>query len=202
MIVIIMRIELDNTEEKIVNAAFKIIQEEGVAKATTKRIAAEAGVNEVTIFRKFNNKQNLIEITKAYHLQILVNKLESIFEFTEDEDTEEYLRNNFKELVNLPESEFSIIKVALEEVRAIPDKKLLMAQITDGILGKFEEFFALQIEKGRIRKVNPRALGSVCFSITFQSLVLWKIYSDSADMEKLDYSNEFLDILYNGIKIE
>lgn len=202
MIVIIMRIELDNTEEKIVNAAFKIIQEEGVAKATTKRIAAEAGVNEVTIFRKFNNKQNLIEITKAYHLQILVNKLESIFEFTEDEDTEEYLRNNFKELVNLPESDFSIIKVALEEVRAIPDKKLLMAQITDGILGKFEEFFALQIEKGRIRKVNPRVLGSVCFSITFQSLVLWKIYSDSTDMEKLDYSNEFMDILYNGIKIE
>ena len=197
-----MRIELDKTEEKIVNAAFSIIQEEGISKATTKRIAAEAGVNEVTIFRKFNNKQNLIEITKAYHLQILVNKLESIFEFTEDEETEEYLRNNFKELINLPESEFSIIKVALEEVRTIPDKKLLMAQITDGILGKFEEFFALQIEKGRIRKVNPRALGSVCFSITFQSLVLWKIYSDSADIEKLDYSNEFLDILYNGIKVE
>ena len=197
-----MRIELDKTEEKIVNAAFSIIQEEGISKATTKRIAAEAGVNEVTIFRKFNNKQNLIEITKAYHLQILVNKLESIFEFTEDEETEEYLRNNFKELINLPESEFSIIKVALEEVRTIPDKKLLMAQITDGILGKFEEFFALQIEKGRIRKVNPRVLGSVCFSITFQSLVLWKIYSDSADIEKLDYSNEFLDILYNGIKVE
>ena len=37
------------------------VQKEGVQKATTKKIAAEAGVNEVTIFRKFENKKNLIE---------------------------------------------------------------------------------------------------------------------------------------------
>ena len=197
-----MRIELDNTEEKIVKSAFDIIQKEGLQKATTKRIAAEAGVNEVTIFRKFNNKKNLIEITKAYHLQILVDRLKGIFDFREDEETEEYLRSNFEELVNLPESEFSIIKVAMEDVRAIPDKKLLFAQITDGILEKFEEFFTLQIERGRIRKVNARVLGTLCFSITFQSLVLWKIYNENDDFDGIDYSSEFLDIIYNGIKVE
>ena len=197
-----MKIELDNTEEKIVRATFDIIQKEGVAKATTKRIAAEAGVNEVTVFRKFTNKQNLIEITKTYHFQILVEKLSQIFEFREDEETEEYLRNNFKELIELPESEFSIIKVAMEDVRAIPDKKLLVAQITDAILDKFEEFFTLQIEKGKIRNVNARVLGTLCFSITFQSLVLWKIYSDNAEMDGIDYSNEFLDIIYNGIRVD
>lgn len=196
-----MRIELDNTEEKIVRAAFDIIQKEGLSKATTKRIAAEAGVNEVTIFRKFTNKQNLIEVTKAYHFQILIDRLKGIFDFREDEETEEYLRSNFEELINLPESEFSIIKVAMEDVRTIPDKKLLFAQITDGILEKFEEFFALQIEKGRIRDVNPRVLGTLCFSITFQSLVLWKIYNENEDMDGIDYTSEFLDIIYNGIRI-
>lgn len=197
-----MKIELDNTEEKIVSATFDIIQKEGIAKATTKRIAAEAGVNEVTVFRKFTNKQNLIEITKAYHFQILIDRLREIFEFREDEDTEEYLRNNFKELIELPESEFSIIKVAMEDVRAIPDKKLLFAQITDAILSKFEEFFTLQIEKGKIRPVNARVLGTLCFSITFQSLVLWKIYNENDDFDGIDYSGEFLDIIYNGIRVE
>ena len=48
-----MNIELDDTEEKIVMATFSIVQKEGFAKATTKKIAAEAGFNEVTIFRKF-----------------------------------------------------------------------------------------------------------------------------------------------------
>lgn len=197
-----MKIELDNTEEKIVRATFDILQKEGAAKATTKRIAAEAGVNEVTVFRKFTNKQNLIEITKAYHFQILINRLSEIFEFRQDEDTEEYLRNNFKELIELPESEFSIIKVAMEDVRGIPDKKLLFAQITDAILSKFEEFFTLQIEKGKIRNVNPRVLGTLCFSITFQSLVLWKIYNENDDFDGMDYSGEFLDIIYNGIRVE
>ena len=152
-----MKIELDNTEEKIVRATFDIIQKEGVSKATTKRIAAEAGINEVTVFI---------------------------------------------ELANLPEAEFSIIKVALEDVRAVSDKKLLIAQITDTILDKFEEFFTLQIDEGRIRKVNPRVLGTLCYSITFQSLVLWKIYSENVEKDGIDYSTEFLDILYNGIRVE
>ena len=52
------------TDEKIINATFEILQEEGLAKATTKKIAAKAGVNEVTIFRNFKNKKNLIETTK------------------------------------------------------------------------------------------------------------------------------------------
>lgn len=52
-----MLFERENTEEKIIAATFNIVQKEGVQKATTKKIAAEAGVNEVTIFRKFDNKK-------------------------------------------------------------------------------------------------------------------------------------------------
>ena len=64
-----MLFEKENTEEKIITATFNIVQREGVQKATTKKIAAEAGVNEATIFRKFENKKNLIEATKDYYCQ-------------------------------------------------------------------------------------------------------------------------------------
>ena len=70
-------IELDATEEKIVSAAFDIIKREGVAKATTKRISSEAGVNEVTVFRKFESKNNLIEITKQYYVEKFIAKMEA-----------------------------------------------------------------------------------------------------------------------------
>ena len=40
----------------------------------------------------------------------------------------------------------------------------------------------------------------MCFSLTFQSLVLWKIYDDNPDIDKEKYGESFLDILYNGIK--
>ena len=50
-----MNIEKNSTNEKIVEATFEILREEGVSKATTKKIAAKAEVNEVTIFRNFKN---------------------------------------------------------------------------------------------------------------------------------------------------
>ena len=68
-----MLFERENTEEKIITATFNIVQKEGVQKATTKKIAAEAGVNEVTIFRKFENKKNLIEATKDYYMAKLLS---------------------------------------------------------------------------------------------------------------------------------
>lgn len=195
-----MNIELDNTEEKIVKATFSIVQKEGFTKATTKKIAAEAGVNEVTIFRKFENKNNLIEITKEYYTQKLIGRLEEIFGFTGDEEIEEYLQNNFVGLLNLQDSEFSVIKVAMEEVREIPDKKLLISKITDTILDKIEAFFKLQIEKGKIRQVDPRVLAVVSFSTTFQSIVLWNVYNLTPSVETQKYAENYLDILFNGIK--
>jgi len=52
---------LDDTQETIVEAAFRAFADFGYEKATTKRIAEYAGVNEVTIFRKFGNKAALMQ---------------------------------------------------------------------------------------------------------------------------------------------
>ena len=109
--------EFNSTDEKIIKATFGILQKEGITKATTKKIAAEAGVNEVTIFRKFQNKSNLIEVTKEYYMEIFLKKLEEIFDFNEDDEIERYLQSNFIGLLNLSEDDFSVIKVAMEEVR-------------------------------------------------------------------------------------
>lgn len=195
-----MKIEAGSTDEKIVDATFRILQKEGVEKTTTKKIAAEAGVNEVTIFRNFKNKKNLIEVVKDYYLNMFIEMLEDIFDFDEDEEMDDYLKNNFIELINLPEEKFSIMKIAMEEVREIPDKKLLISTITDAILNKLEEFFTMQREKGNIKDIDPRTIAITCFSITFQSVVLWKTYNNTLDFETEKYGDEFLNILYNGIK--
>ncbi len=195
-----MTIELDETGEKIVKATFDIIKREGIAKATTKKISAEAGFNEVTIFRKFENKKNLVEITKEYYTQRLISKLEEAFDFTGDEKVEEYLQNNFIGLLNLPDEDFGIIKVGMEEAGDSSDRKRLLSQITDAIISKFEAYFKLQIEKGTIRDVDARVLGVLCYSMTFQSIVLYRINNDADDAEKEEYGKNYLDILFNGIK--
>lgn len=192
--------EFNATDEKIIMATFGILQKEGFAKTTTKKIAAEAGVNEVTIFRKFKNKQNLVDITKEYYFEIFIGKLEEIFDFNEDDEIEDYLHNNFVGLLSLSENDFSIIKVAMEEVRDIPERKQLISRITVAVIDKLEEFFKSQIEKGKIRAIDSRVLAGMCFSITFQSIILWKVYDKQPSVETDQYAKNFLDILYYGIK--
>ncbi|MBO7713410.1 MAG: TetR/AcrR family transcriptional regulator [Methanobrevibacter sp.] len=196
-----MLFERENTEEKIIAATFNIVQKEGVQKATTKKIAAEAGVNEVTIFRKFENKKNLIEATKDYYMAKLLSKLEETFDFDEEDSIEEYLKRSFHGILDFSEEDISIIRVAMQEIEGASDRKLLISQITDTIISKMEEFFKLQLEKGRIRNVNSKAISLMCFSIIFQSLILWQIYGDTTDIESDYFADDYLDIIFNGIKL-
>jgi len=51
--------EVSNTQ--ILDAALGVISERGYAGATTRQIAAAAGVNEVTLFRRFGTKLGLLK---------------------------------------------------------------------------------------------------------------------------------------------
>jgi AcrR family transcriptional regulator len=48
-----------DTDERIVRAFLKLAAERGIDRATTREVAQAAGVNEVTIFRRFGDKQSL-----------------------------------------------------------------------------------------------------------------------------------------------
>ena len=88
----------------------------------------------------------------------------------------------------------------MQEIKGPSDRKLLMSQITDSIINKLEEFFLLQLEKGVIKNVNPKAISLMCFSIIFQSLILLQIYGNTADIESDQFADDYLDIIFNGIK--
>ncbi|MGL5312291.1 MAG: TetR/AcrR family transcriptional regulator [Peptostreptococcaceae bacterium] len=49
------------TRDKILECAQRLFSEEGFEKISTKRLAKEAGCNEVTIFRLFGTKNNILE---------------------------------------------------------------------------------------------------------------------------------------------
>lgn len=51
---------LMDVREQLLEAAVKVFAQAGFRGATTRRIAQEAGVNEVTLFRQFGSKEGLI----------------------------------------------------------------------------------------------------------------------------------------------
>ncbi|MBA2243371.1 MAG: helix-turn-helix transcriptional regulator, partial [Gemmatimonadetes bacterium] len=62
--------------EKVLSAAVRVFAEVGSRGATTRRIAAAAGVNEVTLFRHFGSKEALMREALRWAAQrVLVSKL-------------------------------------------------------------------------------------------------------------------------------
>lgn len=57
-----------STRERIIQAAFKAFARDGLG-ATTRTIAQEAGVNEVTLFRHFQNKEGLLAAVMTQMVQ-------------------------------------------------------------------------------------------------------------------------------------
>jgi len=52
---------MKETEKKILLAATKLFSESGYSGVSTRKIAEQAGVNEITIFRYFKSKSNLLQ---------------------------------------------------------------------------------------------------------------------------------------------
>jgi AcrR family transcriptional regulator len=57
------------SRQKLLDAAMRVFAESGFRGATTRRIAEEAGVNEVTLFRHFKSKTVLINEAARLHAQ-------------------------------------------------------------------------------------------------------------------------------------
>ena len=196
-----MEVELESIEEKIIKATFDILENEGLKGATTRKIAKKANVSEVTLFRKFKTKENLIKTAKIYHTETIIKKLNEIFDFNETTSIEDYFTTTFYKVVNLTDKELNIIKIGIEEVRNIPKENNLFLKISETILKKLKEFFILKITQKQIRNVNPDILSLNIFSILFQSMILWKVYGKTPKYEIDKYINDFLDITLNGIKM-
>ncbi len=68
----------NHTSEKILDASMALFSRKGYNSVTTKQIAQEAGVSEMTIFRYFENKRNLFE--QAVERFMFSPKFKALFE--------------------------------------------------------------------------------------------------------------------------
>jgi AcrR family transcriptional regulator len=68
------RAQVMAVRDALLDAAIKLFAEAGARGATTRRIAQEAGVNEVTLFRHFRSKDELLEAALAHFAERVQNR--------------------------------------------------------------------------------------------------------------------------------
>lgn len=194
-----MEIELDKTEQKIVDATIFLLDKEGMNGTTTKKIAKKAEVSEVTVFRKFKSKDNLLKIAKIYYSDYFLEKISDIFTNYKDTDLESLLKNTWWKLVNFLDNNLDIIKIALDELMSNPEEEKIFSKFSDEVLKNLTNIFQEQIDKGKIRKINPSAAALTVFSVIVEGIIFWKFESKVSNDDTNKYLDDFLDIFINGI---
>lgn len=196
-----MEVKKESTEYNIIKATLFLLDKNSINNTTTKKIAEKAGVSEVTIFRKFKNKNELINIAKKYCYKNFINKIEKILEYDSNTTLKEYLYNIWIECVELSDKNLNMIKITVDEIRENQIEDKVLPKFSNVIINKLTEFFNYLIKKGEIRKINPNVAALTIFSTIFEAIVLWKIYGIEPKKNINIYLNDFFDIFINGITI-
>lgn len=143
----------NNTKELLLKATLKLISEKGYLRATTKEIALEAGVTELTLFRHFGSKERLFEeLLNGYTFLPRLKELLPELEGLPYEKALELIAMRF--LLTLKERK-AMIQIMHSEVTIYPEKiRAIYNRFIDDLRATLAGFFETMCQKG-FHKTSP-----------------------------------------------
>ena len=142
-----------DTKERIMKAARQLFEVNGFAATTTKEIAKNAGVSEVTLFRHFETKRNLFEQT--VHSSLHPYKLEDYLENEAKYDLDADLRIIAKNMRSTLEDNIPLMKMVFKDRMKLSLSKSNLKHHEKKAKHSLEKYFEQMHDMGRIN-VDPK----------------------------------------------
>lgn len=188
---------MDETRQRILQAAAMVFAEKGYARATTRSLAAAAGVNEVTLFRHFGNKQNLFA---AVMNQFGGPALSTAMEMELGGDYRKNLTMVGTRLLQLLLERKDALRLMLCEATHFPEVQAVMVQNPRRIRRMLAAYLQQQIEQGRVRPMHPEAMAQAFTGMLFSYAIVEGFFEDTLepDLAIEDLVAQFVDIFVEG----
>ena len=190
-----------NTKTKIVDAALERFSKDGFKATTTKAIAEEADVNEVTLFRYFESKEKLflavIDRETMVRFEIFQHKMEP----SDNLEEELTMIGTFMAESMLGKANF--FKLMVIEVNRFPEILDHISTVPMAAIDMLSQYFDKAKEKGLIRKdVDSEVMAVTFFSFMFRILITTAFLGDDLFMKKDrdDGMKQFAEIFVNGVR--
>ncbi|MBM4763641.1 TetR/AcrR family transcriptional regulator [Bacillus sp. B15-48] len=147
-----MAINMEDTGDRILFAAINLIAEKGYKAVSTKEIAQEAGVSEMTLFRHFGTKRALLEtaIDKFYYTV----SMKEIFQNKIVDDLKEDLLMISKAYHRMMKKNLNIIRIAIKEGNRVEGLFEQINKHPRQLKELIIEYFANMQEKGRMKSIE------------------------------------------------
>ena len=195
---------MENTEQRILDAALKVFSSEGYSGATTRKIAIEADVAEVTLFRKFQSKENLLREVLSNN-RSMFSEMDNLLNVDKNIEFETELRVIGKHIAQIMSDRKADSKrrmfmfMLFEEGRRKPEVADVLLSFFQMNLKPLSEYFELQIKNGKMRNINPRSAALTFISYFVHTSLLRGVFSDSFLGNFDEEIERFIDIFSKGI---
>ena len=145
-----------NTQERLLGATMKLVSEKGYLGATTRQIAREAGVSELTLFRHFGSKAKLFEGMLGQYT--FLPRLRELRPQLDELPYDEALRTVATRFLLTLKEQKSFIKIMFSEVNQYPGKiRKIYNDTIDETRATLADYFLSLRKQGRLRNISPEA---------------------------------------------
>ena len=185
---------------QILTAAATIFARKGYQRATTREIAAEAGVAEGTIYNYFNSKRDLL-IAMASHLGL--DSLQELDSLPPQEDVRAYVTalvtDRFECVIirNL-----DLIRALMPEILVDDDlRQEYMGRVLSPAISYLGEYINDRMEAGVFRKVEPEIVARAMIGVVMSFGLLWLQSGSQPDKESQEQLvSEVVELFLDGLR--
>lgn len=185
------------TRSRLIAAAAEIFSREGVQGATTREIARTAGVNEVTLFRHFAHKEQLLAEVVAHSLALQSEALDHPSEWTHDLRTD---LGNYARMYNrMLEQHAAIIRTFIGEAGRHPDaSRHIVLEAARVLRERLIAYLVHLQEAGRVRIDVDPAIAIDQLTGLLLAGMLRRSFRES-DYSTEQYLDTCIDLIVRGI---
>jgi len=162
-----------HTSDRIIEAATRLIKKNGYRGVSTKAIAAEATVNESTIFRHFGSKQGILEAIIEKHSDI--PKFEKLLMEEATDNPEVDLLNVSQQYRLFFHKNTDIILIGIREKGIFPELDRVLAEPPVKLHSLLVEYFERLQKKKIIARQDARLAAmsflSTCYGFQMSELI-------------------------------
>lgn len=190
---------MDETSQKIIDAAMVLIRDKGYVATTTKEIAKTAGVNECTLFRKFKSKKDIV-LQGVNQAEWRANVTPEIFKNVQWEleaDLEMFMRAYMERMT----PDFVNLSIGLRAPQLYEETASLIMKVPQAFLSAFTDYLNQMYEMGKLPKLDFDALAMTVFSSTFGYTFLNASFgSRLTDVGKEEYIKHSVQLFLKGLE--
>ena len=189
----------EQTRDRIIQAAIAVFSQAGVAGATTREIARVAEVNEVTLFRHFKSKEQLLQTVAENITRLATESLAHQEEWTQDLHRD--LLHYGQLYDEMLENSQGLIRMFIGEAKRHPDEALQVVQYS--FVPLREQLIAYLhngIEKGTVRPdINPPLVVDQFTGMLLAGMLRRHISSIPRGYDRLEYVKESVNMFVINI---